>query len=304
MLIAAFSVLLTFATSVKAAYVTLQSRTETPLSTEELFSWAPYTQFARAAYCPPSKLTNWTCGEACSALPGFEPTLVGGDGNAVQIFFVGFYPAKNTIVVAHQGTDPNQLLPILTDLDLVMTPLDRSLFPGIPLFTLALVHDGFRRAHERTASKILPEVKRLMDAHGTKSLTLVGHSLGGALAELDSLFFALNIPKASIEAVTYGTPRVGNSVFAKLIDDKVPNFRRINNKKDVVPIVPDTSLGFMHPKGEVHIVSPGHAFACSGNENNMDPNCTIAAVPNIFAGNTNDHNGPYEGIRIGTQHCT
>lgn len=50
----------------------------------------------------------------------------------------------------------------------------------------------------------------------------VGHSLGGALAELDALFLTLNLPSTtSVRAVTYGTPRVGNPAFAALIDSKV-----------------------------------------------------------------------------------
>lgn len=64
--------------------------------------------------------------EACAALSGFQPTLVGGDGNAVQIctclltqtpciltplkkVFVGYWPDKNSVVVAHEGTDPTKL---------------------------------------------------------------------------------------------------------------------------------------------------------------------------------------------------
>jgi hypothetical protein len=44
------------------------------------------------------------------------------------------------------------------------------------------------------------------------------------LAELDALFLTLNLPSSSsIKAVTYGTPRVGNAVFAQLIDAKVCN---------------------------------------------------------------------------------
>lgn len=32
------------------------------LSTVQLASFTPYTQFARAAYCPSSKITTWNCG--------------------------------------------------------------------------------------------------------------------------------------------------------------------------------------------------------------------------------------------------
>ena len=44
------------------------------------------------------------------------------------------------------------------------------------------------------------------------------------MAELDALFLTLNLPSdSSIKAVTYGTPRVGNTAFARLIDAKVCN---------------------------------------------------------------------------------
>ena len=66
--------------------------------------------------------------DACRSLPGFQPTLVGGDGmfvpnclyhdrrrrlDAVVEFalvdFVGYWPAQGTIVVVHEGTDPTNL---------------------------------------------------------------------------------------------------------------------------------------------------------------------------------------------------
>lgn len=50
----------------------------------------------------------------------------------------------------------------------------------------------------------------------------IGHSLGGAVAELDSLFMTLNLPSnIHVKGVTYGTPRVGNSAYVSLFDSKV-----------------------------------------------------------------------------------
>ncbi|KAF9451947.1 alpha/beta-hydrolase [Macrolepiota fuliginosa MF-IS2] len=281
----------------------LDKRAVTPLSSTDLSSLAPFTQFARAAYCPTDVLKNWSCGEACSALSGFQPTLVGGDGNAVQIFFVGYWPTQNTVVVAHEGTDPTQLVSDLTDVNILMDPLDTSLFPGVS--SSVQVHDGFRNEHALTAPQILTEVKKLMAAHNTQSVTCVGHSLGGALAELDALFFTLNLPSSTaIRAFTYGTPRVGNPAFAQLIDAKVPAFKRINNEKDIVPIVPGRFLGFGHPATEIHIISPGNAVSCPGDDDATDAQCTISTVPNVFEGNILNHLGPYEGISIGTIFCT
>ncbi len=79
--------------------------TVTQLSASALAALAPYTQFARAAYCDSSKVTGWACGgkpsrfpmigshrsclciytDACNAVPGFQVTLTGGDGDATQL---------------------------------------------------------------------------------------------------------------------------------------------------------------------------------------------------------------------------
>jgi hypothetical protein len=103
------SLLALLAKGTYAAPTILQERSVTQLSAADISSLAPFTQFARAAYCPTNVLQGWNCGEACAANYGFQPTLVGGDGNDIQIFFVGFWPDQNSIVVAHQGSDPTQL---------------------------------------------------------------------------------------------------------------------------------------------------------------------------------------------------
>ncbi|KAI0322407.1 alpha beta-hydrolase [Amylostereum chailletii] len=280
----------------------LSRRSVTALSASQLAAFAPFTQLARAAYCKPSKITGWQCGEACNAVPGFLPTLTGGDGNALQYYYVGYWPSQNTVVVAHQGTDPTQLESDLTDANIAKANLDPTLFPGTP--SSVQVHKGFRDEHALTAKVILTEVKSLMSQYGTNTVTLVGHSLGGALAELDSLFIKLNIPSATVRGRTYGTPRVGNPDFASFFDQQVTDFTRVNNEKDLVPIIPGRGLGFSHVHGEVHITKPGSAVSCSGDDDASDSECTISTVPNILEGNIIDHQGPYEGIYIGTLFCT
>ncbi|KAF5322219.1 hypothetical protein D9619_001889 [Psilocybe cf. subviscida] len=283
-----------------AAPASIQERSVSALSSSDLSSLAPFTQFARAAYC--SGLSTWSCGAACKANSDFQVTLAGGDGNAIQQFFVGFSPSQNSIIVAHEGTDPTQLVSDLTDINILMDNLDSTLFPGVP--SSVDVHDGFRNEQALTAPAILKEVKRLMSVKGVNTVTTVGHSLGGALAELDALFLTLNLPSsASVKSVTYGTPRVGNPAFASFFDSKVANFKRINNELDIVPIVPGRFLGFEHPHGEIHIISPNNAVACSGDDDATDSQCTISSVPNVLEGNILNHLGPYQGISIGTLSC-
>ncbi|KAF9785804.1 alpha/beta-hydrolase [Thelephora terrestris] len=279
----------------------LVPRTVTTLSSEDISSYTPFTQFARAAYCDPAIIENWTCGGACDANPGFQTTLTGGDGADIPHFFVGYWSAQNAAVVSHEGTDPSQFLSLLIDADINKASLDASLFPGVP--SDAQVHQGFRDSHQATASIILSELNNLIGSKGTTSVIVVGHSLGGAIAELDTLFLRLNLPSSiSVRGVTYGTPRVGVPAFADYFDSKVDNFRRINHALDPIPIVPGRELGFSHVAGEIHIIGPDQWNSCSGDDD-TEPGCTISEVPNVFASDITDHLGPYQGEWIGTNFC-
>ena len=62
---------------------------------------------------------------------------------------------------------------------------------------------------------------------------------------------------------------------------QVPDFKRVNNEKDPIPIVPGRFLGFQHPHGEIHIIQPGEAVSCPGDDDATDAQCTIETVPNI-----------------------
>ncbi|KAH9959758.1 alpha/beta-hydrolase [Russula dissimulans] len=262
-----------------------------PVDTQ-LIGFTPYIQFARAAYCNSNKIAEWKCGSACDALPGFIPTLTGGDGDRTQFFYVGYWPAESAVVIAHQGTDPSEFLAVLTDLEVRRVDLDPTLFPGLP--TNAEVHSGFAIEHKKTARQILEEIERLMVEYSSMHVVIVGHSLGGALAELDSLFMKLNLPA---ETTLRGVTR------ANFFDSRVSNFTRINNNLDPVPIIPGRRLGFRHPSGEIHIQPDGSAVVCSGPDS-VDPRCSNKVVQDIIEGDVDDHSGPYNDIFIGTQHCT
>ncbi|KAJ7928052.1 Alpha/Beta hydrolase protein [Mycena leptocephala] len=276
----------------------------TALTTADLNALDSFTQFARAAYCPVDKLMSWTCGEACDANPDFQATLAGGMGNAVQFFFVGYYPKSNSVIVSHQGTDPVKLMSDLTDLNVLKGELNSTLFPGAPAGLE--IHSGFRDEHALTADEIRTEVERLIAKEGANQVTVVGHSLGGALAELDALSLRLILPQeVGVNAVTYGTPRVGTSDFVSFFDSQVTDFKRVNNENDLVPIVPGRFLGFAHPQGEIHIVDDDNKeiVACPGNDNADQEKCQIKTVPSILSGNIIHHLGPYNGIFIGSVFC-
>ncbi|QRV84520.1 Lipase (class 3) [Ceratobasidium sp. AG-Ba] len=267
----------------------------TTLTASQITSFKPYALLARAGYCPASKTATWSCGAPCTDLPGFVPYATGGDGVVTPFWYVGYYPALNSVVVSNQGTDPSKIVPLLIDGDFSLDSLDSTLFPGVS--SSVKTHNGFQEAQERSATAKLA-AKKAMSEKSTSLVTLTGHSLGGAISLIDALYLSINLPSAKLKVVTHGMPRVGNPAFATLIDSKIQDLSHINNEKDLVPIIPGRGLGFAHPSGEKHIIAPGNWVACAG-EDNTDASCIIGTVSNVLVGDLNDHGGPYEGVSIG-----
>lgn len=134
----------------------------------------------------------------------------------------------------HQGTNPSKFLSLLNDAQFVLKPLDRTLFPGIPKTLEA--HEGFQSTHSRSvpipfeqvlslfhsfsvlcrsAPSVLAAVRAAQEATGSNSVVIIGHSLGGAIALLDSVYLPLHLPSTTIFTTSvFGLPRVGNSAFA------------------------------------------------------------------------------------------
>ncbi|KAG8777448.1 hypothetical protein FRC12_000365 [Ceratobasidium sp. 428] len=258
-------------------------------------------------------------GVAADPVKDFIVYKSGGDGGKIQFWYVGWWPSKQSVVVAHQGTELNDTRAVLTDLEFVPLPLDTTRFPGAPL--TALVHSGFKNAHARTASVILTTVKDIIAEKQAKTVISVGHSLGGALALLEGLHLRLNMPESiNVITRTFGQPRVGNDVFAQFVDQTLPNLARVTIKRDVVPVLPPLITLYRHSSGEVHFNAQDVYNSCSGawspdveggkvepyllrfaGRDNTNENCSTGQV--LTQGiELVDHLGPYPGgIRMGTQ---
>ncbi|KAF8797570.1 lipase class 3 family protein [Phlegmacium glaucopus] len=266
----------------------------TTLSSSQISSFKPFTFFAGAAYCNPSTTIDWSCGPNCAANSDFIPVASGGDGSFVQFWYVGFSPSQGTVIVAHQGTDVSEFQAGATDANAFLESLDPTLFPGVS--PSVEVHSGFANEQAKTATEILSAVKTAIAAHGATKVTIVGHSLGAAIAVLDGVYLSLHINGVSFRMIGYGMPRVGNQDFADYLDAHL-NLTHINNKKDFVPIIPGRFFGYRHPSGEVHIMENNKWASCPG-QDNPSTECAVAGVPNTLEGSVSDHIGPYDGVMI------
>lgn len=80
------------------------------------------------------------------------------------------------------------------------------------------------------------------------SIIFTGHSLGGALATLSSLYFKCKYPEVQINCITFGSPRAGCSEFTKLFNKNIEESYRFVNDNDPVPCMP-LAWRFKHVKG-------------------------------------------------------
>jgi len=109
------------------------------------------------------------------------------------------------------------------------------------------VHSGFLKA--------FGEVSELLDGlvsakKPSQTVWLTGHSLGGALATLA----AAHLGRDAVNGLyTYGSPRVGDAAFVKVLPER--GYYRFVHRDDWVTTVPPKILGYVH--AGVEILVPG-----------------------------------------------
>ncbi|CAL4967954.1 unnamed protein product [Urochloa decumbens] len=113
----------------------------------------------------------------------------------------------------------------------------------------------YKTAGEKVKSlseEVMEEVRRLMEKYKGEqlSITVVGHSLGAALALLLADEVAATIPDAPpVAVVSFGGPKVGNAAFVdRLGSSGKVNVLRIVNAGDVVTKVPGVAPRLPHKK--------------------------------------------------------
>jgi hypothetical protein len=105
--------------------------------------------------------------------------------------------------------------------------------------------DGFTAMYNSLRTDAATGAPSVVDALATRpfkqpvsSLTICGHSLGGALATLLALDVAANTTFTNPTVYTYASPRTGDPLFASTYDQVVKNSFRIANRIDLVPKLP------------------------------------------------------------------
>lgn len=242
------------------------------------------------AYCSrPELLVAWNCSR-CLAMPDFEMEHVVYDPVWDLVGYVGFYRPWASVVVSFRGTDSSNwgnwaenMRSWRTD---KMYPI-----PDFPKAPHALIHAGFYLLW--SASEMEPQmtsaVGDLMQRHPGAPLVAIGHSMGGALAQLAALELKFTFNISYVSVYTFGSPRVGNDAYADLFKSYVDESWRFTHNRDVVPSVPLQLMGFHHVSREVWAVdveAPSGATAPGDepqeklllcDESGEDPSCHNSA---------------------------
>lgn len=155
---------------------------------------------------------------------------------------VAWNAASRTAIVSFRGTaDAHDWL---DDLDAL--PVDY-----IPVPNIGKVHMGFQLVYEQVRYNVAALLQN--QCPGVRSVVVVGHSLGAAVALLSGFDIAANaVPGSVPQFCTFAGPRTGDPAFASKFNAAFPVCSRIVNFMDVVPQVPLPPL-YEHALAEVSV---------------------------------------------------
>jgi hypothetical protein len=208
-----------------------------------------YAQLISAAYAiPPSDLTN-SAGKAITA-SGTAYTVVttiyandlATDMNParatlqVSIGLVCQANVSGDVVVVIRGTEG--ILEWIQDAQFLLVPCPFLLGAGKTEAGFTEMYSSLAIGTTPGSPSVASALASLPFTKPVNSMTICGHSLGGALATLLILDVAANTVFTNPTAYTYASPRTGDPQFADTYDQVIKDSFRITNRLDLVPRVP------------------------------------------------------------------
>jgi hypothetical protein len=156
-------------------------------------------------------------------------------GELVTFGFLAVSTAKELVAVV-RGTDT--ILEWLHDGSFLMVPSPISGVHGFTEDGFAAVYRSLRIGQASGTVSAKDSVKSYLDSAVATSVTVCGHSLGGAVATLLTLDVGLNTSCHAPAAYTYASPRTGDHIFSGSYNAAIPHSYRISNRQDLVPKLP------------------------------------------------------------------
>jgi hypothetical protein len=250
-------------------------------------------------------VTTWNTGPLLSDSCGYIAISHPPFPKRVIVAFRGTYSIANTI--ADLSTTPAEYAPFPSDHDndsvctssaaennqekllpQLIAHNKRSNEPEAAKCLNCTVHSGFMTSWRNTRCTVLPHVEEALRDHPDYQLTLVGHSLGGAVAALAAL--ELQARGYDPRVTTFGEPRIGNKALNDYFDKRFnltstdfenAIYRRVTHANDPVPLLPLDEWGYKMHAGEIYISKSALPPAredlhhCQGDQ---DMNCIAGGV--------------------------
>ncbi|XP_023001410.1 phospholipase A1-Igamma1, chloroplastic-like [Cucurbita maxima] len=152
---------------------------------------------------------------------------------------------RRDILVAWRGTvTPTEWY---IDLKTKLKKIDRSdkkIKVQRGFLTIYKSKDEESKFNKTSASEqVMEELHRLIGFFTQKgdreiSLTIVGHSLGGALSLLTAYEAGVSFPDIHVSVISFGAPRVGNLAFREKLNEMGVKTLRVVIRQDIVPKLP------------------------------------------------------------------
>lgn len=149
-----------------------------------------------------------------------------------------------------------------------------------------MAHSGFLKIYNDVADSI----HQAIEQSSAPNVCIVGHSLGGALAQITALDVCATHPEKVVNATVFGCPRVGNPSFSKQLTSS-PNMTLsvFTNTCDIVPNLPlavqptlkapDTPIKYTHP-------IPTQSYTFTDNQGSWVDNHAMQTYMNYIIGDT------------------
>eukprot|EP00927_Polykrikos_kofoidii_P055697 TRINITY_DN49910_c0_g1_i1.p1 TRINITY_DN49910_c0_g1~~TRINITY_DN49910_c0_g1_i1.p1 ORF type:complete len:352 (-),score=52.36 TRINITY_DN49910_c0_g1_i1:89-1093(-) len=240
-----------------------------------------HLEYARAAFCQKPKVESWSCGEACDGVPS-KPRAVRYFGDPAKNVpgYVAMFAEKKCVIAFRGSVSLANWISDFTFLTKTW-PLSEN---GAAWCPGCRAHLGFAIAWDAVRDDAMSFIVEL----GCRNVTVVGHSLGGAVATLAAVDIRATGPRNLVVSniYTFGCPRVGNKAFTEAFAGQptAPNINddngtsaiiswRVVYHHDPVPHLSNPFVDMTHVGTEVHYYTADSSRykVCDGGE---DPTCS------------------------------
>lgn len=127
----------------------------------------------------------------------------------------------------------------------------------VDYFDNSLVHAGFMKIYDSIKIKLHRKLVAIFSLNmSIKNIVCTGHSLFGAVSTIIACDCANRYDAKKITCITFGSPRVGSSKFAKYFNKNVDQSFRCVFAKDPITFSP-LPLRFKHVRGSVYCQEDG-----------------------------------------------